>query len=96
VPTLVEKIQPVLAIYVSKYCQTCLYAYKVAERIRCNFPEVDVRLVDVHETEEAIPELVFATPTCLLNGRIWSLGNPSPEKVNETFRNLKEQMQHEN
>lgn len=55
-----------------------------------------MRLVDVHETEEAIPELVFATPTYLLNGRIWSLGNPSPEKVNETFRNLKEQMQHEN
>lgn len=55
-----------------------------------------MRLVDVHKTEEASPELVFATPTYLLNGRIWPLGNPSPEKVNETFRNLKEQMQHEN
>ncbi|MEZ4732520.1 MAG: hypothetical protein R3E79_35890 [Caldilineaceae bacterium] len=88
--------QPVLAIYVSKYCQTCLYAYEVAEQIRCDFPAVDVRLVDVHETEAAIPELVFATPTYLLDGRVWSLGNPSPEKVNKTFRNLKEQMQREN
>jgi|GEM_PF-3531132 len=35
----------------------------------------------VTSTEEHIPEVVFATPTYLLNGRSWSLGNPSPQQV---------------
>ena len=42
-------------------------------------------MVDMETTTEAIPEAVFATPTYLLNGRVWSLGNPSPAKVQETL-----------
>jgi hypothetical protein len=37
---------------------------------------------------EASPEAVFATPTYLLNGRRWSLGNPSPAKVQETMTRM--------
>ena len=91
-----------LVIYISNHCPLCAYAYLVAEGIQQDFPTVTVRLVNLAETEEAIPEAVFATPTYLLNGRGWSLGNPSPEKINETFRNFppnihdKEQVQREN
>lgn len=91
-----------LAIYISNHCPLCAYAYRVAEEIQHDFPNVDVRLVNLNETEENIPEAIFATPTYLLNGRVWSLGNPSPEKINETFRNFppniygKEQVQREN
>lgn len=77
-----------LAIYLSNHCPTCAYAYSVAEAIQRDFPAVHVRLINLNETAEAIPEAIFATPTYLLNGRIWSLGNPSPEKINATFRNL--------
>jgi hypothetical protein len=47
-----------------------------------------VRLVDIQGSQEKIPEAVFATPTYLLNGRLWSLGNPSLEKIYETFQNF--------
>ena len=42
-------------------------------------------MIDMEHPLEAIPEAVFATPTYLLNGRLWSLGNPSPAKVQETL-----------
>lgn len=77
-----------LAIYISNHCPTCAYAYSVAEAIQRDFPAVKVRLIKLHETAEAIPEAVFATPTYLLDGRLWSLGNPSPEKISATFRNF--------
>lgn len=80
--------QPLLAIYVSEHCPVCEYACEVAEIIRHNFAQVQVRLVDIHGKQEIIPEAVFATPTYLLNGRLWSLGNPSLEKIYETFQNF--------
>ena len=52
------------------------------------FPDVNLRIVDLETTDEEIPERVFATPTYLLNGRVWSLGNPSPAQVVETFGNV--------
>lgn len=81
-----ERDQPALAIYVSAHCPVCEYAYEVTELIRRNFSQVQVRLVDVHAVGENIPDVVFATPTYLLNGRLWSLGNPSLEKIYETFQ----------
>lgn len=75
-------------IYIAPYCPTCLYAHEVAAGIRQNFPRVHLRLIDMSTTTEPIPEAVFATPTYLLNGRLWSLGNPSPAKVHETLTAL--------
>lgn len=77
-----------LTIYVSRHCEVCRYAYEVAGEIRSRFPHVRVTLVDLETTPEAVPEAVFATPTYLLNGRVWSLGNPSPEKIQTTFQAL--------
>jgi len=70
-------------IYVAEHCMTCAYAYEVADTIRAEFPGVDLRVINLSRTSEAIPDAVFATPTYLLNGRLWSLGNPSPEDVQE-------------
>lgn len=80
-----EFLKPMLVIYVAGHCANCLYAYTVAKAVQQDFPAVDIRIVDLEATHEAIPEAVFATPTYLLNGRVWSLGNPSPQKVRETF-----------
>lgn len=77
-----------LVIYVSPHCQVCAYAYEVADDIRRRFPDVNMRIVDLEKSAERIPERVFATPTYLLNGRVWSLGNPSPTMVTETFGEL--------
>ncbi|RIK42902.1 MAG: hypothetical protein DCC55_07490 [Chloroflexi bacterium] len=77
-----------ITIYVAKHCTTCDYSYQVAEEIRRKFPHVQVRIVDLEQTTEVIPEIVFATPTYLLDGRVWSLGNPSPAHVEQTLSPL--------
>lgn len=82
----VEKQRQIaIDIYVAHHCNTCAYAYEVAAEIRRQFPTAQVRMVDMETTTEAIPEVVFATPTYLLNGRVWSLGNPSPDQMQETL-----------
>ncbi|MBX3049858.1 MAG: hypothetical protein KF753_00215 [Caldilineaceae bacterium] len=79
-PTLAETR---VEIYVAEHCTVCAYAYEVADGIRREFPAVDLRIINLSQTREDIPESVFATPTYLLNGRLWSLGNPSPQDVQE-------------
>lgn len=74
-----------LVIYVAEHCMNCAYAYEVAERIMQDYPQVSLQIVDVNRPDVVVPESVFATPTYLLNGRVWSLGNPSSEKIRETF-----------
>ena len=76
-----------IVVYVTKHCATCEYADQVVDTICRDFPQVDVRIVDLEITLEAIPEVVFATPTYLLNGRIWSLGSYIPLHGN-FFTNL--------
>ena len=74
-----------LAIYVSEHCPVCLYAREVADMIRAQYPSVVVDVIDVVESRGAVPEVVFATPTYVLNGRVWSLGNPSQEMIRAAF-----------
>lgn len=80
--------QITIAIYIAQHCRNCAYAYEVAAEIRRQFPQAQVRLIDMANSGEPIPEAVFATPTYLLNGRVWSLGNPSPAQVYETLTAL--------
>ncbi len=77
-----------LRIYVTDHCTNCAYSYTVADVIRHDFPEVDLRFINMSNPQEEIPDVVFATPTYLLNGRVWSLGNPSMEQVQETLSRL--------
>ena len=77
-----------VAIYVARHCSVCAYAYEIADLIRREFPDVAVRLVDVADAVEPLPESVFATPTYLIDGRRWFLGNPSPAEVFETLSKL--------
>ena len=72
-------------IFISEHCMICAYAEEVAAIIRRDFPTVKLHVIDIHKTTAPIPERVFATPTYLLNGRVWSLGNPSLEQVAETL-----------
>ena len=71
----------IVDIYVTEHCPICRYAHEVAAMIRDEFPAVVVRMIPLGATDTAIPESVFATPTYLLNGERWSLGNPSPAQV---------------
>jgi len=70
-------------IFVAAGCYSCIYSKEVAAGIRQDFPQVRVRLIDIAVSPDRIPEEVFATPTYLLNDRLWSLGNPSPQDVRD-------------
>ncbi|MEZ4710742.1 MAG: hypothetical protein R3A44_26325 [Caldilineaceae bacterium] len=75
-------------IYVAGHCPICAYAYEIADFISEHFPTVTLRVINIETTREPIPEAVFATPTYMLNDRVWSLGNPSPVQVREKLRDL--------
>lgn len=68
-------------IFIAKHCFVCEYSHEVAAFIRAEFPQIQLRLIDMDNPQIEIPDFVFATPTYLLNGRLWSLGNPSNEDV---------------
>jgi hypothetical protein len=72
-------------IYIAEHCPICKYAFDVAAMIQQEFPVVAVRLIKIDELNVVIPESVFATPTYLLNGDRWSLGNPSLDRVREVL-----------
>lgn len=92
-PTAIPNQRPVLTgekeaksairveIYVADHCLSCEYAYEIAGTIEEKFPAVDLRIINLSQTTEPIPDAVFATPTYLLNGRLWSLGNPSSADI---------------
>lgn len=77
-----------VAIYVSDHCGNCSYAWEIAALIRAEFPQIALKVIDLDAPGEPVPETVFATPTYLLNDRVWSLGNPPPQQVRETLKNL--------
>jgi hypothetical protein len=70
-----------LKIFIAENCPGCNDARRIAAQIEQNHPKITVALVDITEPRAAVPEAVFATPTYVLNDRIVSLGNPSPEQV---------------
>ncbi len=74
-----------LRIFVTEHCPSCSFSYDVAERIRTRYPLVKVEVIDLGAMPEQRPEEVFATPTYLLNGRVWSLGNPSDQMIEDEF-----------
>lgn len=50
-----------------------------------NYPDLRVTMIELDAVDAEIPESIFAAPTYLLDGRVWSLGNPSAEKIRDTF-----------
>ena len=72
-----------LKIFIAENCPGCNDARQIAAQIEQNHPKFAVELVDIAESRVAVPESIFATPTYMLNDRIVSLGNPSPEQVAE-------------
>ena len=75
----------IVEIDVSEHCPVCTYACEVVAMIRREFPMVDVRLIQIDAMHVNLPDSVFATPTYLLNGQRWSLGNPAPDRVHKVL-----------
>lgn len=79
-----------LEIYVEQGCLVCRRSERLAALVRERFPDVAVDLVDVARERGAHQHLVSATPTYILNGRLFRLGNPSDAELNAAIAELLE------
>ncbi len=79
-----------LEIYVEKGCLVCRRALSLATEVVNRFPEVPVRVVDVSSGEGDYRRLITATPTFVLNGATFSLGNPSSAELERAITDLLE------
>ena len=74
---------PILKIFITENCTSCEEARRIATRLEQDYPTLAIELIDVADPHACVPETVFATPTFMLNSRIVSLGNPSPEQIDQ-------------
>ncbi|MCO6452220.1 MAG: hypothetical protein J5I90_15670 [Caldilineales bacterium] len=66
-----------IQVFVAQGCPACAYSYQLATEIAQRCPHVEIKLIDVGDLDaDSFPEAVFATPTWLWNGNLFSLGNP--------------------
>ncbi len=79
-----------LEIYVEKGCPGCRRSLSLAAGVVDRFPEVPVRVVDVSSGGVEYRRLVTATPTFVLNGTTFSLGNPSSAELEQAITDLLE------
>ena len=68
---------PTLDIYVTRRCENCAEARRLAARLPQFAPETTVNLFDLDAPGAVRPPQEFATPTYMLDGRVISLGNPT-------------------
>jgi hypothetical protein len=75
-----------LEIYIEKNCPGCQFALYLAAQAQENFPEIEVRIIDLALPNIKKPDFVFAVPAYTLNGkRLW-LGNPHRSEFLELLR----------
>lgn len=74
-------MKPVLKIFITEHCSGCSEAQRIAAWVTQDYSHLGVEVIDINAPEVSVPEVVFATPTYMLNNRIVSLGNPSPAEV---------------
>lgn len=70
-----------IQVYIASSCPVCVYSRRLAAKIAERCPQIDIELIDIAEAEHDLPDTVFATPTWLWDGRLFSLGNPDPAQV---------------
>jgi hypothetical protein len=70
-----------LKIFVEPRCESCEHARTLAVEMATRFPALYVEIVDLSRPGAERPDCVFAVPTFVLNGRVFSLGNPRRSRL---------------
>ena len=76
-----------LQVFVEAGCEPCQHALRLAEEVDGEYPELAVRVIDVSEPSGQRDD-VFAVPTFVLNGRVFSLGNPKRSLLRRAIESL--------
>ena len=77
-----------LEIYVERGCMLCGRSLELADYVRGKYPAVAVRVIDAADEAGERCDLVVATPTYILNGARFSLGNPSRSALERAILSL--------
>ncbi len=85
--TMSENHAAELQVFVEAGCDLCRRALHLAEEVDGADPGLAVRVIDVSEAAERRDD-VFAVPTFVLNGRVFSLGNPEQSFLREAIESL--------
>ena len=76
-----------LQVYIEAGCVQCERAVQLAQAVDDDYSRLAVRLIDIGEAAPR-PDDVFAVPTFMLNGRVFSLGNPRQSQLREEIEAL--------
>jgi len=76
-----------LQVFVKTDCDVCSRARKLAKHADEQFPNLEVDIVDMNETQPDRDD-VFAVPTFVLEGRVLSLGNPQESELHDEVASL--------
>ncbi len=76
-----------LQVFIEAGCQMCERAMGLAREIDSEYPQLAVRVVDIHESP-SVSNDVFAVPTFVLDGRVVSLGNPQRSDLRQKIESL--------
>jgi thiazole synthase ThiGH ThiG subunit len=77
-----------LRIYITQHCANCQEALAIAQLAR-QIVGLEVCVIDLEQSQKAVPDSVVGVPTYLLDESIVSLGNPRRE---EFLRQLQHKM----
>ncbi len=70
-----------LEVYIDKDCFACGRAEAIAREVDERFPAIRITVVNRAVEDGPHAHLVIATPTYVLNGRIFKLGNPTVDEL---------------
>lgn len=76
-----------LQVYVEGGCGSCERALRIATLVDHEYAALMVRVIDVSEQSERDDD-VFAVPTFVLDGQLFSLGNPNGGLLREAIEAL--------
>lgn len=69
-----------LLVYAMRHCPGWHAANGLATLVRlAGIARLEVRLVDLSEHADSVPDFVVASPTWTMDGRRLALGNPDPD-----------------
>ncbi len=77
-----------LEIYVDTRCLTCRRSLALADDIRQSFPQMSVEVIEIASNRGQHRHLVTATPTFVLDGVTFSLGNPGGADLVRAIQHL--------
>lgn len=69
-----------LEIVVAPNCENCAEARAIADEVRARLPTIEVDVIEL-DGYRLLPVAVIATPTYLIDGSVFSLGNPARERL---------------